>query len=97
MGSLENSCASILLVYVNEIPDDHGLPNFTNAFNSVRRDSIFEAVENNLPELKPYVQSAYANASTLFYSGGEIQSEEGVQQGDPLGPVLFCMAVQPLL
>ena len=43
------------------------------------------------------MQSAYTEASTLFYAGGGIQSEEGVQQGDPLGPVLFCMAVQPLL
>ena len=26
-----------------------------------------------------------------------MMSEEGVQQGDPLGPLLFCLAIKPLL
>ena len=26
-----------------------------------------------------------------------IRSSEGVQQGDPLGPLLFCLVIQPLI
>jgi len=33
----------------------------------------------------------------LFFGSHTILSEEGPQQGDPLGPLLFCNTVQPLL
>ena len=26
-----------------------------------------------------------------------LYSAEGVQQGDPLGPLLFCLAIQPII
>ena len=35
--------------------------------------------------------------TNLWYGGESIGSQSGVQQGDPLGPLPFCLALQPLL
>jgi Reverse transcriptase (RNA-dependent DNA polymerase) len=66
---------------------------FSNAFNALRRDSMMEAVALHLPHLLPYVISAYGSSSSLRYEHGAIDSSEGIQQGDPLGPLLFCLTV----
>lgn len=55
------------------------------------------AIKDRLPELYAYSYSAYSQPSTLFYGPYTVQSSEGPQQGDPLGPLMFCNAVQPLL
>ena len=49
------------------------------------------------PELLPFVHSAYSAPSTLLWGETPLQSSEGVQQGDPLGPLLFCLAIHPLI
>ena len=41
--------------------------------------------------------ASYAAPSSLIFREFEISSEEGIQQRDPLGPLLFCLCVQPLL
>ena len=33
----------------------------------------------------------------MFFGGETISSESGVQQGDPIGPLLFALALQPIL
>src|SRR6267154_3688522 len=70
---------------------------FTNAFNSLRRDAMLEAVVSNCPDLLPLASSAYGSPSHLWLGDRLLASEEGVQQGDPLGPLLFCLTIQPLL
>ena len=40
---------------------------------------------------------ASETASKLLFGATEISSEMGVQQGDPLGPLLFSLTLQPLL
>ena len=70
---------------------------FSNAFNSVRRDCLLEAVALSLPDRLPFVQMAHGSPSH-FWLGDEIpSSEEEVQQGDPLGSLLFSLTVQHLL
>lgn len=66
---------------------------FSNAFNSVRRDCILQSVRSLCPLLYPYVHSAYAAPSNLLWGNRSIISAEGVQQGDPLGPLLFCLVL----
>ncbi|XP_029657562.1 uncharacterized protein LOC115231754 [Octopus sinensis] len=64
-----------------------------NAFNSVRRDHMLEAVGERCPDLLPIVSLAYSLPSSLLFSGKVINSECGIQQGDPLGPLLFAVCV----
>jgi hypothetical protein len=70
---------------------------FRNAFNSVRRDVILEAVARHFPELLEYTISAYGAGSDLRFGCFTVPSDEGAQQGDPLGPLFFCLAVHELL
>ena len=66
---------------------------FRNAFNSLRRDKMLTVVKDAAPDLFRFVSSAYERPSSLFYGDHIIQSAEGVQQGDPLGPLLFCLTI----
>ena len=68
-----------------------------NAFNSVSRAAVFEAVRERVPELLPIVQWAYGAATNLHIVGAPagtppVQSQTGVRQGDPLGMLLFSLA-----
>ena len=57
--------ACSLTIYV---PPDHVLLklDFSNAFNCVRRDQMLICVRELVPELLPFVHSAYSATSTLF-------------------------------
>ena len=66
---------------------------FRNAFNSIRRDRMLEAVHHLAPSIYSFVHSVYSSSSSLFWSDKIILSSEGVQQGDPLGPLLFCLTI----
>jgi hypothetical protein len=85
--------------YLQHLPSDHSIVklDFRNAFNTLRRDALLEATQSILPELFTFVTSAYSASSILQFGGEEISSSEGVQQGDPVGPLLFSMTIQPLL
>ena len=70
---------------------------FQNAFNSIRRDVILREVQAKAPNVYPLAFSAYRFPSFLFYGSSTIMSAEGVQQGDPLGPLLFCLGIHDLI
>ena len=81
--------------YLAEMGPDQVLVklDFINAFNSVRRDAVLEAVALHVPELLAFTKSAYGAPSILQFGGEQVLSEEGVQQGDPLGPLFFSLAL----
>ena len=56
-----------------------------------------QAIKAFAPSLFPLVHAAYLAPYTLFWGDKTIQSAEGVQQGDPLGPLLFCVTIHPLV
>ena len=69
---------------------------FKNSFNSIRRDKVLEAVQSFAPIIYPFIHSAYSSPSMLFWEDKIIDFAEGVQQGDPLGPLLFCLTLHQL-
>ena len=70
---------------------------FANAFNSVRRDAVLEAVYRSLPDAYSFVYSTYAHETKLFFGKETISSTEGCSKVIRLGPLLFCLATLPLL
>ena len=85
--------------YIDSLPLDACFYklDFSNAFNTLRRDAMLEAVKQHVPEIFNFCCLAYADGSDLLYEDRIIRSEEGPQQGDPLGPFLFCLTLQPVL
>ena len=70
---------------------------FQNAFNTLRRDAILEAVVKHFPELLPLASSTMCSSSILQFAEYSLLSQEGAQQGDPLGPLYFCLVIKELL
>src|SRR6218665_1554416 len=70
---------------------------FNNAFNFLNRVELVTAVYEQIPELYPYCHIAYSKPTVLKYGNFSLFSQSGLQQGDPLAPLLFCLPIQPLL
>ena len=69
---------------------------FRNAFNTLRRDKVLQSVKTHLPDYFPFIFQMYRHSSHLFFGDFLIASACGVQQGDPLGPLLFCLVTREL-
>ena len=71
----------------------------SNAFNSISRCAIFEALRDGGPQLQqliPYARAQYGNPTPLWYKDGprsvhRILSRTGTRQGDPLAGALFAL------
>ena len=66
---------------------------FSNAFNCVSRDAVLQQACQHFPALARW---SYQQPTRLQFGERALDSCSGAQQGDPLGPLLFAAALQPL-
>ena len=69
---------------------------FRNAFNTLLRDKLLTVIREQFPHLYKFIWQAYSTPTTLFFGRYTLDSATGVEQGDPLGPALFSLAIQSL-
>ena len=69
----------------------------SNAFNSLHRRTMLKAVDRAAPALSAFCHYLYDTPTPLLCGTAVLSSCEGTQQGDPLGPALFCLAIHPVL
>ena len=98
---ISGGCASAIhatLCFMESMPNEFVIAklDFTNAFNNLRQDAMLEAVYKTVPEIYKFCHLSYSQPTKLRYGSRSILSEEGTQKGDPLGPLLFCITIQPL-
>jgi len=81
------------------MPEDHVIIKLDLRTHSIHCacEAMLEAVEYVVPELYRFVYSAYTIELLLQYGNDTVKSREGPQQGDPLGPLMFCTTIKPLL
>ena len=74
---------------------------FSNVFNTGKRTAVLEEVVKCVPALTPLVAKCYGTRPADVFvrmDSGEtrtIACSNGVQQGDPMGPAMFCLASRP--
>ena len=70
---------------------------FQNAFNECHRQTMLSQIHHHFPELLRWVQWSYCCAAELRFGNHRLLSSTGVCQGDPLGPLLFCLTLSKLI
>nr|XP_031858929.1 uncharacterized protein CI109_005596 [Kwoniella shandongensis]KAA5526001.1 hypothetical protein CI109_005596 [Kwoniella shandongensis] len=70
----------------------------SNAFNALSRRKLANCIKKYAPSLLRSAEWSYGKPSPLLLYGGgevvEIPSEDGVRQGDPLGPLFFSIGIR---
>ena len=68
-----------------------------NAFNLVSRQALLDECRAHFSELFQWAAGCYGDHPLLLSAMGTLRSEFEVQQGDPLGPLLFCLVLHKVV
>ena len=70
----------------------------SNAFNRINRQAALHNIGVICPSISTVLNNTYQIPVRLFVTGGgEIESSEGITQGDPLAMAMYALAVTPLI
>ena len=99
----KNACESIVHELLSEYENGHALitVDFSNAYNTPRRDAITQALLDN-PVFKPFMRMFYLEyglpSELLFFAHNAlfatIESSSGIRQGSSLSSMYFCALLQ---
>ena len=67
-----------------------------NALNSVRRDHVLQTCLDRTPEIAKRYFLANSKPSSVIASGYSIISSIGVQQEEPIGPIMLALAADQI-
>ena len=67
-----------------------------NAFNFVRRDHVSQTCLERTPMITKLAFLTYSKSSSVTASGHSIISSSDVQQGHPIGSLLFALAMDQI-
>ena len=68
----------------------------SNAFNAIHRSNMLQGIAKRAPHLLPWAASSLVPAC-LFVGHHILESTEGAQQGAPLSPLFFALAIQEVI
>ena len=68
-----------------------------NAFNAVFRAAVLCQVQLRAPEMYPWAKWSLGGKNLLVCQQETMHGVRGVQQGSPLGPLFFSLALQEVL
>ena len=81
-------------------PDIQGilLIDASNAFNTLNQAAALHNIPHSCPAIAQIFTNTYTKPIRLFVTGGgEILSQEGTCQGDPLAMAIYAVAIIPLI
>jgi len=64
-----------------------------NAFNECDRSAFFIHVSEDFPEISAWVKWCCSQPAELRFGSRQVLASSGVQQGDPLGLLLFSLVI----
>ena len=70
---------------------------FCNAFSSIKVNEMLKAVASSIPGFAAFTNFCYSQQGHFFYDKFVVSCESGIQQGDPLSPLLFSLTLWPII